>query len=360
MESMFEMKRRIGIVTLVDYNLGNRLQNYALQEFLKDKGYAVATIGWRKFDRKKVIVKSIIKKVYLKLTGKKSYNYTWELFDLNIDWSDVIIPYDAKNVEENVKEKFDCFAVGSDQVWNPNFYYYVPRAFLEYADDDQKVAFSASFGVSDIPQENVEEYTKALSSFRQISVREDAGAEIVKKLTGKDAQVLVDPTMLMSKERWSLLAKKSKFKPKGKFVVKYFLGEVSKEYDEFIEKKARELGAQIIDVLHSDETWIIGPSEFIYLYEHAEAAFVDSFHGSVFSILFNKPFAVFDRIGTEGTGNMNSRIDTLLRTFELENHRIANLSAVENLDMNFDVEKVQRILEVKRKEASDFADKAFR
>ena len=353
------MKRRIGIVTLVDDNIGNRLQNYALQEFFKNKGYDVKTIGWRKFDRQKVIIKSVIKKFYLGLTGKKSYNYVWELFDLNIDWSDVIIPYDAQNVDEHVKEKFDFFAVGSDQVWNPYFDYYIPRAFLKYADDHQKVAFSASFGVSEIPQEYVEEYKTWLSKFKDISVREDAGAEIVRKLTGKEAKVLVDPTMLITKDKWLEVAKKSKFRPKEKFVIKYFLGDKFKAYDEFIEKKAKEMGAKVIDIMNSDDTWIIGPSEFVYLYAHAEAAFVDSFHGSVFSILFNKPFAVFDRIGTDGTGNMNSRIETLLRTFELEDHRVCEIQRADTIIMDFDDAKIQKILERKRKEASDFADKAF-
>jgi hypothetical protein len=351
--------KRIGIVTLVDDNIGNRLQNYALQEFLKSKGYDVKTIGWREFNRSKVIIKSLIKKYYLKITGKKSYNYIWELFDLNIDWSDVVIPYAAENVDASVKGKFDYFAVGSDQVWNPNFYYYVPRALLKYADDNQKVAFAASFGVSAIPKEYEDEIKNSLSCFKSISVREDAGAEIVKSLTGKEAKVLVDPTMLIDKNEWCKIAKKSKYRPKGKFVVKYFLGDSSKEYDAFIEKKASELGAKVIDIMHCENTWIIGPAEFLYLYEHAEAAFVDSFHGSVFSILFNKPFAVFDRIGTDGTGNMNSRIETLLDTFELKNHRITDIKAAENADFSIDDNKIQKILKQKRMEASDFADMAF-
>ena len=352
-------KKRIGIITIVDNNIGNRLQNYALQELLKSKGYDVKTIGWRKFNRKTVVLKSFVKKFYLKLTRKKSYNYTWELFDLNIDWSNDIIPYGATSVDAHVKEKYDYFAVGSDQVWNPYFYYYVPRAFLKFADKKQRVAFSASFGVSEIPDEYVEEYSKCLSEFKDISVREDAGREIVEKLTKKEATVLVDPTMLIAKEKWSRLAKKSKYKPKGRFVVKYFLGEKSEEYDAFINRKAKEMNAEVIDILNSDKTWIIGPAEFLYLYQNAEAAFVDSFHGSVFSILFNKPFAVFDRIGTDGTGNMNSRIDTLLKTFELEDKRVKSGSFLSDLDMTYNEETIRHILERKRFEASEFAKRVF-
>lgn len=351
--------KRIGIITLVDRNIGNRLQNYALQEFFKKKGFEPQTIGWRKFDRKKIAIKSFIKKYYLALTRKKSYNYTWDIFDLNIDWSDVIIPYDAKEVDENVRTKFDYFVVGSDQVWNPNFYYYVPRAFLRYADDKQKIAFAASFGVSEMPADYEEEYASALGKFKCISVREDAGREIVKKLINKDAEVLLDPTMLISVDEWKKVAKKSKYKPKEKYVVKYFLGDESKEYDDFIKAKAGELGAKVIDILHSDDTWIIGPAEFVYLYEHAEAAFVDSFHGSVFSILFNKPFLVFDRIGTSGTGNMNSRIETLLNTFGLEEHRVTDLVSANKVDMTFDNNKVQEVLFKKREEASKFVERAF-
>ena len=354
------MRQRIGIITIIDRNLGNRLQNFALQEFLREKGYDVKTIGWRKFDRKKIVVKSILKNIFLRLTKKKSYNYTWDIFDLNIDWSDIVIPYECQDCELNVKDKFDFFVAGSDQVWNPNFYYYVPRAFLGYADDSQKVSFSASFGVSAIPENYIEEYKRCLASFREISVREEAGAKIVKELTGREAKVLLDPTMLISKEKWCKVARKSKFRPRGRFVIKYFLGERNKEYDEFIEKRARELDAKVIDILKCEHTWIIGPAEFVYLYEHAEAAFVDSFHGTVFSILFNKPFVVFDRIGTTGTGNMNSRIETLLRTFNLEKNRLSDIRKADTLDMRFDAKRVQKILECKRREASEYADKAFR
>ena len=351
--------KKLGIITIIDRNLGNRLQNYALQEFLRNKGFDVSTIGWRKFDRTKIFIKSLIKTVYLKIIKKKSYNYTWDIFDLNIRWSDLVIPYETVELKKNIKEKFDYFVVGSDQVWNPNFYYYVPRAFLGYADDSQKIAFSASFGVSQIPPEYIDEYAKNLVLFKNISVREDAGAEIVRELTGKKAEVLLDPTMLISVDEWRKISKKSKYKPGKKFIIKYFLGERLKDYDKFIERKANELGADIIDILNSEKTWIIGPAEFVYLFEHAEAAFVDSFHGSVFSIIFGKPFAVFDRVGTKGTGNMNSRIDTLLKTFMLEDHRISDINELEKLNMTTDLEKITKILDNKRKEASDFAEKAF-
>ncbi len=354
------MKKKIGIVTLVDLNIGNRLQNYALQEFLRDKGYDVETIGWKKYDRLKVIIKTLIKNVYLKINKrKKSFNYTWEYFDLNINWSPVVIPYEADDILSDDKNRFDYFVVGSDQVWNPNFDYYVPRALLKYADDKQKVSYAASFGVSEIPEKYREEFRTWLSKFKALSVREEAGAEIIKNLTGKNATVSLDPTMLIAKDKWVKLAEKSKYKVKGKFVVKYFLGNNSKEYDEFIEKKARELNAKVIDILHFEDTWIIGPAEFLYLYLNAEASFVDSFHGTVFSILFKKPFAVFDRIGTDGTGNMNSRIETLLKTFNLEDHRISNSDEMKNISMAFDTEKTDRILDKKRKEASEYLDAAF-
>ena len=119
------------------------------------------------------------------------------------------------------------------------------------------------------------------------------------------------------------------------------------------------MNAEVIDILNSDKTWIIGPAEFLYLYQNAEAAFVDSFHGSVFSILFNKPFAVFDRIGTDGTGNMNSRIDTLLKTFELEDKRVKSGSFLSDLDMTYNEETIRHILERKRFEASEFAKRVF-
>lgn len=352
--------KKVGIVTLVDDNIGNRLQNYALQEYLTDKGYEVETINWKEYNRLKVIIKTFIKNIYLRINrNKKSYNYVWEKFDLNIKWSDVVIPYKAEDVAENVKDKFDYFVVGSDQVWNPNFDYYLPRAFLKYARDEQKVSYAASFGVSEIPDEFRDEYKTWISKFKSLSVREEAGAEIIKELTGRAAQVNLDPTMLITKDRWETMALKSEYKVKGKFVVKYFLGDNSKEYDEFIYKKAKELNATVIDILNCEDTWLIGPSEFLYLFLNAEAAFIDSFHGTVFSILFNRPFAVFDRIGLDGTGNMNSRIETLLKTFELNNHKVGDVNNFKDEDMSFDSSKVEKILTIKRDEAFQYLDKAL-
>ena len=130
------------------------------------------------------------------------------------------------NIPDSLNKEYDFFVTGSDQVWNPNFGFGNEIDFLEFADEYKRISFAASFGISVVPEEHSEKFKRRLNNMRKISVREDAGAEIVKKLTGRDAIVLPDPTLLIEKKRWEIIMSSHKYKPTSKYILTYLIGDV--------------------------------------------------------------------------------------------------------------------------------------
>lgn len=188
--------------------------------------------------------------------------------------------------------------------------------FLYYT-NKPKISYAASFGVSEIPDKLKKEYIDGLNSIDHISVRESAGKDIVEKLTEKEATVVLDPTLLLTKEEWKELIN-DRQEYTEKYVLTYFLDQPNKLNSQYIKDYAKQKGyiiKNLVDI-HDKELWVADPSEFVNLFSQAEAIFTDSFHACVFSIIFEKYFEVFER-NTE-LPSMNSRIDTLFSDLGLE------------------------------------------
>lgn len=151
-----------------------------------------------------------------------------------------------------------------------------------------------------------------------ISVRETEGAKIIKDLISKDVPVLVDPTMLLTKEDWLSVSDRASNRPDTPYILTYFLGGPSDNTRKRLQRLAKEKNMKIINLGDSTdrETYQTGPSEFLDYINHASAFFTDSFHGVVFSIIFQTPFIVFER---QTTGpSMYSRIETILDNFDMK------------------------------------------
>ena len=254
--------KKVGIITIFDEdNYGNRLQNYAVQEVLVSLGFDVETI-------KNV---NIIEEYNLLEEVKKVLPERREKFldfnNSNMKINDEVIIHD--NVPENFHENYDYFVIGSDQIWNHEFpERFSNFSFAEFAPKEKRIAFSASFGIENIEKDIFEKY-EALKDVRAISVRENAGGKLVKDITGReDATVLIDPTMMLTKEKWMTVMKKPEMLKSDKYILKYFLGNVSEEKNADRAKVAKENGCDIIDILDKDNFYATGPSEFIYLIQN--------------------------------------------------------------------------------------------
>lgn len=347
--------KNVGIITIIDNgNYGNRLQNYATHKLLLKMKNDVITlknaIRLNNYDTKIRTFLKIIKT--LKEKKHPARNQNFKDFNKNIKFNKNDI-----NLLMDLNKKFDYFIVGSDQVWNPEFGRLRDVDLLSFALPEKRVAFSASFGMDKLPKENIEKVKKELLKFKAISVREDAGKKIIEDLTGrKDIEVLIDPTMMLKAEEWDEVSKKPKQLKTDKYILNYFLGQLSNERKKEIERIAKENDCEIINILDKDSPFYeIGPSEFLYLEKNAFLICTDSFHSSVFAIIYNRPFVVFER--EDGLVSMNSRIETLLNKFELQdrkyNGRITN-KLLEN-----DYKKAYEILEIERQKSEKFLKKAL-
>ena len=172
----------------------------------------------------------------------------------------------------------------------------------------------------------------------------------------KDVEILVDPTMLLDANEWDKVSKEPENMIKRRYILNYFLGGISEERKKEINRIAEENNCSVINILDKkDPFYISGPSEFLYLEKNAFLICTDSFHSSVFAILYNTPFIVFNR--EDKTECMNSRIDTLLSKFELKD-RYYNGKITNNL-LKCDYSKSYKILELERKKSDDFLKKAL-
>ena len=271
------------------------------------------------------------------------------------------MPYLNYHKINNANNKYDKFIVGSDQVWNYTFKGFKDIFFLNFSNKEKNIAFSASVGVDKIENNYIDRFTKGLENIKHISVREEKAKEILEPLCpNKDIQVVLDPTMLLTSDEWDKIAKKPKQLKKynnKKYILNYFLGELSEERKKEIERIAEENDCFIINILDkNDPFYTTGPSEFLYLEKNAFLICTDSFHSSVFAILYNTPFLIFDR-EQNGVESMNSRIDTLLSKFNLNDRKFNKKIKKEQLKCNY--AEAYKILEEERKKSLNFLKKAL-
>lgn len=342
-------KKQVGIITIVDLtNYGNRLQNYAVAEVMKKLGFVPKTL-FIKEERTTERIKNKIKNAILKipymheikimLCNEKDlkhlrYLYFDKFSRRNIDIQTV----ETSSMKEIAEEcnTMDFFIIGSDQIWNPDYGYADDFSFAMFAKPEQKICCAPSFGVSEISEKYRAEISERLKSIPNIAVREKSGVDIVRELTGKEAMVLIDPTMLLTASEWDKVLEVPKKVDLGKkYILSYFLGKQTDEQRRKIESIKTDYNLVEYSLLNTKqpEIYVLGPSEFIAMIKNAELICTDSFHACVFSILYRKPFVAFKRDGN-GAG-IASRLDTLLETFKLTHRREENIDESSVLSCDF-------------------------
>lgn len=365
-ENLFKGKEmKLELITINDLtNYGNRLQNYATQNFLQKKGFQVENIVdesyypmqeshesklWQIARHTKHMVRAVCRGTLKRdrIVYKRKKNFL--TFNQNITYSGIAVKTTEELKKCGIEDK--VVLVGSDQVWNPEFAL-SDITLLYGVRCKKKIAFSASFGVSSIAPEN--RIKTSLMDFDALSVREDTGAAIIRKLTGRDAEILIDPTLLLTQDEWREVSRKPEGAV-GSYILTYFL---SPKCDA-ANKKLAEIrqGRKVYELLDAEDrvAGTAGPAEFLWLFDHADLILTDSFHACVFSFLFDKPFVVYDRNWAEV--NMNSRLETLLKKFHLE-RKYAN-AGLENDLWEHDYTEGYQQLEIERQKANDFLKKTL-
>lgn len=357
------VKKRIGIITWHNYpNVGSALQAYALHSYINKHNGDALIINYSAFGRPSLwwlrllvsrfdrfIPKSISKKIHYRFLSfeskffKETHLYT--------------------TIEQLVAQNglFDTFVCGSDQIWAPNVFNDV--YMLSFVDDEKKkVSYAASIGLPYIPNELIEKYRTLLGRFDYISVRERQGADLLNTLFGIKSSVVLDPTLLLTKEDWSLLGLTKKM-CNNRYVLCYFLGE-QEEHRKIVEDFAKKQGLKVVSIYRFSvdirpgfiTDTDVGPLEFINYIRNADFIFTDSFHGVCFSINLNRNFYVMKRFAENSPINQNSRIENILSLLELKDRLIC--SVPEDINM-IDYKVVNKTLEKLRSESHQFLKQAL-
>lgn len=368
---MNEMRKTAAIISLYgNSNFGNKLQNYAVQEVLKAEGVDtiniinVPCLNNRNVDYLNVLKFNLKGFIRLVSSGDKltscvdpkdpaERKRNFMEFNKRIDNSKHFFSFSRLREFD----KYDYYFVGSDQIWNPIYGGLSDLDLLTFT-QKKKIAISASFGIEEIPdiyKQRIEQY---LAEFDAVSVREEAAKRIIETITQRDdVEVLIDPTMMLGKEGWDRIVKKPKRLMDDKYIVCYFLGTETQEYKNTIHRLAKENNCAIVDLSNLEsEFYCCGPSEFVYLIKNAECVCTDSFHASVFSIIYNNPFVVFNRNGKHN--GMGSRFKTLLSTFHLEDAQFSGNA--QDIVLKRDFTTANQILEDERKRAICFIRSALK
>lgn len=355
------MKRKqIAVITLVGDNYGNKYQNYAVEHIFQQYGNVVTypleelypvtrepsggkiaklnppyirevliSRAMYRYDVHSVYRGILANLLYCTVNSNKILQMQKErsakflqFTNQNLHISEVKLNRD--NTSGEWSRNFDIFVCGSDQIWNPSYRETSELAFCAFA-PQKTICMSPSFGVSEIPQKRAPEYAEWIKPIHALSVREDAGARIIKELTGRDAKVLLDPTMLIPADIWNDLCRQPDICLPEKYIVCYYLGKIGRKEKQIIDQIAKEKNLPVVflfDTAHP-KYYALDPAEVLFTIRNAQYVLTDSFHGTVFSILFKRNFSVFKR--NEGGLSMNSRLETLLQKFGL-----ADRSAVSN------------------------------
>ena len=265
---------------------------------------------------------------------------------------------------------YSAFLVGSDQLWLPSNIaadYYT----LNFVQNDvRKIAYATSFGVSSLPEAQGNLAKSFLADIDYLSVREKSGQTLIRNLTGLEAEVVCDPTLLLTAEEWMAIQKKERFIEEP-YIFCYFLGsnQFARQCADALRKKT---GLKIVALQHLDAyvkkdngfadiaPYDVDPADFINLIRNAEYICTDSFHGTVFSIINQKQFFSFRRFLENTTMSTNSRLDSILEAVGQKSRIVTSQAAFEAAqNQKIDYSDVSEKLTAFRASSMEFLKKAL-
>lgn len=308
--------KKVAIITITrNANFGNVLQNIAMQDVLKKLNCSPETIINKTesdlFNQTTCTLKNRLKQLinYRGFADNQKRNRVF------MDCCQKYINYSSAYYNDGFfhgEFDYDYYIAGSDQIWNPYFGLATDFELLKFVPKHKKASYSASFGVSEIDsidKEKRRDIVLSLSDFTDISVREQSGKRIIEKYTDVPVNVNVDPTMLLNGHEWEQYCEKPNFKVPEKFILVYMLGNITSEYMHKIVYLSKHHNAKIINIMNGKYKFL-NPLQFIWMIKHSECVCTDSFHASVFSILFHRQFYIFER--QDQYADQSSRFNSLL------------------------------------------------
>ena len=371
--------KKIAIISelaLDNFNYGNRLQTYAFNYYLNSnyKKYKTESLFFTnscKQKRTKITFQTFLnflKRFKNESSKSQMYNFSKRLEQANnFTSSKTKLCSKALDYKLLKDTNYDVFIVGSDVVWCQ-----FPRGvnkikFLDFKTkkDFKKISYSASFSRDYIPKENKKYLTKVLKEFDFISVREKSSIKLLKTIGINNVYHTCDPTLLLDKKYWSSISKKVDIKDKYIFV--YLLGKDKKQREE-ITRIANSLNLKIVTIPHADGIYNevdndfgdyrlddCSPEEWIYLIENSEYVITDSFHGIVFSTIFEKKFVAIKRDYKE---DINNRLIDYLNTIN-ESDKYISSSNLDLKKLNWNYNEINKKINKFINESKQYLDKVL-
>ena len=265
---------------------------------------------------------------------------------------------------EHTELPYDLILSGSDQIWNPKIFpngRFDPVFFGTFS-QRRKIAYAPSFGIPRVPEEMEGELRSYLEGFSHLSVRERQGQKIVKELTGQDVPVVLDPTLLLDRKEWSAIAREP---GEGKGYILCYCVSKPGALETYIHRLAEATGLPVVQLcgtrqkVHPKAKCILdaGPAEFLGLFRGASYVCTNSFHGTVFSLQFQKPF--FTAVApSELAAPESSRTFSLLDQLGLT-ERIIGKGDSAGLEDPIDWEVVEGKLHAARQSSLDYLEAAL-
>lgn len=335
---------KVGILTFHDaHNYGAVLQAYALKKYIQKLGYDVKVINYHH----ETIPDGF---------PKEDNEERWHKFNKFI--KELVDDEERIYTKEEHLEELDInfWICGSDQIWNTEITRGFNKGFfLDFKTDGKKISYAVSMGIPELPEEHEEQFKRSLDKIDEISVREETLKQYAEKFVDKKIERTLDPTLLLEEKDYDDLLLENEY---GDYILIYALGPDDR-LTAIANKISKEKGIKLIELndkrqenYFCEQISAAGPEEFLTLIKNAKAIITNSFHGTIFSIIFQKEFYTITRL------NRNSRMENILKIVHMEDRLI---DKVEDLDKikEQDYEKALQELDYEKQKSKNFLKKAL-
>ena len=357
---------KLGIITIHNVsNYGAVLQSYALKEIIKKK-HDVQVIN---FDNKHVSksleqfrfglsfhgLLCLGKDVFRVLPRYKVINKFNEFLSKKMD----MVDYNEPNLSQ-----YDGFISGSDQIWNPacvtSNNVFIPEYFLTFSNAEQfKISYASSCGAYEFNKLELMQLQNYLKTYKSLSVREAQTCEMMREKLKLDVEHVIDPTLLLTKDQWLSKLGDNNYR-KGSYILLYVIKNTPL-LKKVVKYFKTQLNIKVILVeqglyFSSDIDEHIrdaGPEDFISLFNNAEYVITDSFHGTTFSLIFNKQFL------TVSPGKNINRIESLLSKLNLKERIVYSVDEIESKSFNFSFEEANKLLASEIFKSKDYLERSL-
>ncbi len=351
--------KKVGILTFHDaHNYGAVLQAYALKKYLINLGLDATIINYHHynipdgFPKKRIIKEKTIHNVAKHIYSHKDHNLRWKKFSSFIknlvDNEENVYT----NEEELSKLNIDYWICGSDQIWNTEITRGFNKGFfLDFETKGKKISYAVSMGIPELEKKYEKEFENSIKKIDHLSVREESLKEYIKRFSDREVVKVLDPTLLLERKDYEDILLENKIKEK--YLLIYALGP-DERLTEIAKKKAKENNLKIIELndfkkigYFCDQISNAGPEEFITLIRNAECIVTNSFHGTIFSIIFGKEFYTITRL------NRNSRMENILEIVDMRDRLLDKVEDMDNVKSQ-DYKKAYERLENEAKKSKEF------